>query len=68
MNIHSSATINELSLNALHRAEHVRTTTQPRAARLSKLDRSIRDARVRRAADAFRSEAQGRLYSFITGV
>jgi hypothetical protein len=65
MNIHSSATINEVSLNALHRAEHVRTSTQPRAAKLSRLDRDIKNARIRRAADAFRSEAQGRVYGFI---
>ncbi len=56
MNIHSSATINQVSLNALHRAEHARIATVPRKAKLSRTDRAIRDARVAHTASALRGQ------------
>lgn len=55
----------QVTLNALHRAEYVRTAAVPRKAKLSKLDRSIRDARVARTATALRAEQLSHVLSYM---
>ena len=65
MDIPTFGTMNQVTLNALHRAEHVRTAAVPRKAKLSRLDRSIRDARVARTAAALRDEQLAHVLGYL---
>lgn len=56
---------NQATLNALHRAEYVRTATVPRAAKLSRWDRAIRDARTARTAEQLRAEQLSHVLSYM---